>query len=103
MDEKHLKADKLFENVNRTIIMRDLSDGLAFSNFARLVWKENILSALSFGKKLKKEKDSFPDVHRLYEAFELSTVDQLENAIFAFSPFVDEKFSVAFSNFSSLV
>lgn len=57
-----MKTDKLFENVNRTIIMRDLSDGVAFSNFARLVWKENILSALIFGKKLQKEKDSFPDL-----------------------------------------
>lgn len=52
-----MKTDKLFENVNGTIIMHDLSDGLACSDFARLVWKENILSALIFGKKLKKEKD----------------------------------------------
>ena len=57
--------------------MRDLSDGLAFSNFARLMWKENILSTLIFGKKLKKEKDSFSDLSVLtctdymtmYEAF----------------------------------
>lgn len=99
-----MKTDKLFENVNRTIIMRDLSDGVAFSNFARLVWKENILSALIFGKKTAERKRFFSrfiriNVHRLYEA---STVDQLENAFFAFS-FVDEKFSVAFSNLSSLV
>lgn len=52
-----MKTDKLFENVNGTIIMHDLSDGLACSDFARLVWKEYILSALIFGKKLKKEKD----------------------------------------------
>lgn len=50
-----MKTDKLFENVNGTIIMHDLSDGLACSDFATVVWKENILSALIFGKKLKKE------------------------------------------------
>lgn len=57
-----MKTDKLFENVNRLITLRDLSDGLACSDFARLVWKENILSALIFGKKLKKEKGSFSDL-----------------------------------------
>ena len=82
-----MKTDKRFENVNRTIIMRDLSDGLAFCNFARLVWKENILSPLIFGKKLKKEKESFLDLCILMctdymTMYEASTVDSsVDNSI----------------------
>ena len=54
--------------------MRDLSDGLACSDFARLVWKENILSALFFWQKTEERKRLIfrfirINVHRLYEAF----------------------------------